>query len=227
MRKSCSLSAVLLLCLAPCCTVVHAQTPEKQALLLLNHATGFSALPNGIAVEDGAAREEITALRDDILRVRVTDNGAMPEDASWAVLPHALHSRVNVTPESNGTFVGFRTASLQVQVDRSTLQLTVRDLSGKVVQQDALPARFEGTSFRVYKTMPLDEHYFGLGDKTGPLDRREEAFSLWNTDAYRFQESTDPLYKAIPFFMTYRAGLAAGIFLDNTWRTSLDRKSVV
>ena len=40
--------------------------------------------------------------------------------------------------------------------------------------------------------MPLDEHYFGLGDKTGPLDRRDEAFSLWNTDAYRFQESTDP-----------------------------------
>ena len=70
--------------------------------------------------------------------------------------------------------------------------------------------------------MPLDEHYFGLGDKTGPLDRRNHSYVMWNTDAYRFQESTDPLYKSIPFFMTYRAGIATGIFLDNTSRTSFD-----
>jgi alpha-glucosidase len=85
-----------------------------------------------------------------------------------------------------------------------------------------LPVRFQGTAFRIAKAMPIDEHYFGLGDKSGPLDRREQAFSLWNTDAYRFQESTDPLYKSIPFFLTYRAGVTAGVLLDNTWRTSFD-----
>ncbi len=61
-------------------------------------------------------------------------------------------------------------------------------------------------SFRVYKTMPMDEHYFGLGDKTGPLDRRNQAFSLWNTDAYRFQESNRSDLQSIPFFMTFHAG---------------------
>ncbi len=191
-------------------------------MLVLDHATGCSALADGIAIEDGPAREEITAVRDDILRVRIAPRGTMPEDASWAVLPNALHSRASVTPETSPTYCGFHTSSLRVQIDRTNLQLTVRDLSGKIVQQDALPVRFEGESFRISKTMPLDEHYFGLGDKTGPLDRRNEAFSLWNTDAYRFQESTDPIYKSIPFFMIYRAGVASGIFLDNTWRTSFD-----
>ncbi len=76
--------------------------------------------------------------------------------------------------------------------------------------------------FAFTRSMPLDEHYFGLGDKTGPLDRRNQAFTLWNTDAYRFQESTDPLYKSIPYFMAYRAGIATGILMDNTWRTSFD-----
>ncbi len=42
--------------------------------------------------------------------------------------------------------------------------------------------------------MSADAHYFGLGDKTGPLDRRGEAFALWNSDAGGFGESTDPLY---------------------------------
>ncbi|MBZ5545444.1 MAG: hypothetical protein LAO07_17490, partial [Acidobacteriia bacterium] len=30
--------------------------------------------------------------------------------------------------------------------------------------------------------MPGAEHYFGLGDKTGQFDRREQAYTLWNTD---------------------------------------------
>jgi len=70
--------------------------------------------------------------------------------------------------------------------------------------------------------MPLDEHYFGLGDKTGPLDRRDHSYTLWNTDAYRYQESTDPLYKSIPFLLTYRAGISTGLLLDNTWRSNFD-----
>ena len=223
MRKFCSLSATLSLCLAPSALVLHAQqTPGRQDLVVLDHATGFTALANGVAIADGSAREEITALRDNVIRVRIVPTGILPENASWAVLPDALRSHVNVKPESSITSFGFRTAALDIEIDKSTLQLTVRDLSGKIVQQDALPTRFEGTSFRVFKSMPLDEHYFGLGDKTGPLDRREEAFSLWNTDAYRFEESTDPIYKSIPFFMIYQAGIASGIFLDNTWRTSFD-----
>jgi alpha-glucosidase len=201
---------------------LSAQTPNGSPIFILDHETGFSALPNGIAVQCGNAREEITALRDNLIRIRIGRNGTMPEDASWAVLPAAHQSRVEVTPELSTATIGFRTHALTVAVSRDDMKLTILDPSGKIVQQDALPIRFEDGSFRIYKTMPLDEHYFGLGDKTGPLDRRNEAFSLWNTDAYRFQESTDPLYKSIPFFMTYRAGVASGVFLDNTWRTSFD-----
>jgi alpha-glucosidase len=187
-----------------------------------DHATSVSYLPNGIELRDGSASELITALQDNVLRVRMTRQGSMPEDASWAVLPQARESSVSVTQATTSDHYGFRTKSLIVEIDKKSLCLTIRDLAKDILQQDAAPVRFDGSSFRVSKVMPLDEHYFGLGDKTGPLDRREQAFSLWNTDAYRFQESTDPLYKSIPFFQTYRRGVALGIFLDDTWRTSFD-----
>ena len=45
---------------------------------------------------------------------------------------------------------------------------------------------------------------------------------MWNTDAFGFQESTDPIYKTIPFFLATNAGKSYGIFLDNTWRSSFD-----
>ncbi|WP_158792979.1 TIM-barrel domain-containing protein [Granulicella sp. L60] len=203
-------------------SVLYGQGASAPALFAFDRATGSSALPNGVVVRDGDASEEITALRDDVLRVRVARGKAMPEDASWAVLAEARRSSVAVTQDVTSEHFGFRTKMLRVEIEKKTLRLTIRDIAGNVLQQDALPVHFDGAAFRVSKAMPLDEHYFGLGDKTGPLDRRDQAFSLWNTDSYRFQESTDPIYKAIPFFMTYKAGVALGVLLDNTWRTSFD-----
>lgn len=70
--------------------------------------------------------------------------------------------------------------------------------------------------------MPPDEHYFGLGEKAGPLDRRGRSFVMWNTDAFGWGLTTDPLYIDVPFFIGLRQGKAYGIFFDNTWRSSFD-----
>jgi alpha-glucosidase len=215
--------ALLLFFFCPILTPLRAQSQTSATNpQSLNRKAVVSNLPNGIEIKLGSLRQQITALRDDVLRVRIVQGSALPEDASWSVLPAARHSSVAVTTETAGDHVGFRTQALIVAVDTYTLEMTVRDLAGNILQQDARPVRFDGDAFQVSKSMPINEHYFGLGDKSGPLDRRNEAFTLWNTDSYRFQESTDPLYKSIPYFMAYRAGHVIGVLLDNTWRTSFD-----
>ena len=186
------------------------------------HKAQVTPLTNGIDVQGADLRLRIIALREDVLRITMAHGSTLPEDASWAVLPSARSSRVPVVMDAGSDHIGFHTHALIVEVDRKTLQIKVRNSAGNILQGDARPIRFDGDAFRIYKSMPLDEHYFGLGDKTGPLDRRNQAFTLWNTDAYRFQESTDPLYKSIPYFMAYHAGIATGILMDNTWRTSFD-----
>lgn len=190
----------------------------------LDRVTAVQALPNGVQIRSGAAVMQVTALRDDLLRVRVGANGVLPEDASWAVLEKSRTASVSVQAESGEKSVGFRTAKLHVSIQRRPLAMTVTDSSGHTIVEDIPehPVEFHGTEFRVYKSSPEEEHYFGLGDKPGPLDRRNEAFTNWNTDAYGWQESTDPIYKSIPFVMTFCKGVAGGIFLDNTWRSSFD-----
>jgi alpha-glucosidase len=165
---------------------------------------------------------QIVALREDVVRIRASRTKELPEDGSWAVLKEARQSSVTVTPDDSPSAVGFHTQALRVFVNRQTFALTIADRSGNILQEDVRPVEFHGGSFQVYKAMPLDEHYFGLGDKPGPLDRRGQAFTMWNTDAYSFQESTDPIYKTIPYFMAFRAGHALGVFIDNTWRSSFD-----
>jgi len=200
------------------------EAPQKMGLFRLDRVTASRATVNGIEIRSGTAILQITALRDDVLRVRVGLNGQLPEDASWAVLASSRTSSVNVTPESSAASVGFKTAKLHVAIHRDPLGIAVTDLAGHVIAEDlpGRPIEYHGSSFRVYMKSPADEHYFGLGDKPGPLDRRNESFVDWNTDAFGWQESTDPIYKSVPYFITFNKGVSGGIFLDNTWRASFD-----
>ena len=196
----------------------------KSGFVRLDRVTASRATSHGIEIHSGAAIIAITALRDDVLRVRVAAAGQLPEDASWAVLASSRTASVAVTPQSSSISVGFQTAKLKVTVRKDPLELAITDLAGHVIAEDlpGRPVEYHGSNFRVYRKSPADEHYFGLGDKPGPLDRRNESFVDWNTDSFGWQESTDPIYKSIPFFITYRKGVAAATFLDNTWRASFE-----
>ena len=195
--------------------------------LALAAASGAAAAPSYSLTANGVTLE-VTAPRADIVRIRA-GHPVLPEDASWAVLPAARAQKIplDVAETTNG--VTLSTADLVVSIDKASLHVTVKDRSGRMVLDDApgdslafAPNGVQG-GYRLRKAMPADAHYFGLGDKAGPLDRRGEAFSLWNTDAYGYDEAADPLYKSIPFVLgTDEAGHAFGLFLDDTWRTAFD-----
>jgi len=189
----------------------------------IDSVSAAEPLRDGIQIQAGPAVLRIAALRNDIIRVRISPNSALPEDASWAVLPEVRTKSIDVQSSQESSSVGFRTAALDVRVERDPLRIIIRDLEGNVISADAVgrPAKFQAGGFSVYKQMPPAEHYFGLGDKTGTFDRREQSYTLWNTDIGP-QESVDPLYKAIPFVLAINGTHSYGIFLDNTWRTWFD-----
>ena len=214
-KSTCTYAPLILLIL---CAALPAQlrkaqdTDETQTVSIKTQM-----LPNGIEVSGNGVSVRVTASRDDILRVRAGRNGDFGEDASWAVLPGPREENVGVTGEPGG----FSTKALRVSFD-NRMRLTVSDLAGHILQQDERPIQFYGSTFRIYKTMAPEEHFFGLGDKVGPLDRRNQAFTDWNSDTYGWQESTDPIYKSIPFFLSWNQGRVLGVLLDNTWRASFD-----
>ena len=217
---------LLLSFLAAAALLHSAQAQTGMALhqaVTLEEVTSSQTLRDGIDLKAGALTVRITALRNDIIRVRISPDSTLPEDASWAVLPTAHGSSVDVQPIQDSAAVGFRTAALEVRVERNPLRLVISDLAGNVISADAVgrPVNFNLGGFAVSKQMPGGEHYYGLGDKTGAFDRRDQAYTLWNTDVGP-QESVDPLYKSIPFFLGVSGTRSYGIFLDNTWRTWFD-----
>ncbi len=75
----------------------------------------------------------------------------------------------------------------------------------------------------VIKSLIGDESFYGLGDKTGFLNKRGYAYEMWNTDdPSPHVESHKALYKSVPFFITHRQIGAFGIFFDNTFKSYFD-----
>jgi alpha-glucosidase len=175
-------------------------------------------------VDRDGVRLEITAPRVDVLRIRV-GHPTLPEDASWAVSRAVRAARTPIEVTERGNVATLATDAVTVILDKDRLALIVTDRTGHVILADA-PGEalaLNGASFRVRKAMPQDAHYFGLGDKTGPLDRRGGAFTMWNSDSFGFGPATDPLYKSVPFVLGLEDdGTSFGLFLDNTWRSSFD-----
>jgi len=186
-------------------------------------ATRLSALTNGFELTRADRSIRITVVADGVFRIQLAAAAAIASNPSWAVVSTPGAS-APVKLLSTEKTVGFVSEGATVRVDRRTLAVTVLNEQGRVITQDD-PARlpeFHGAAFRVFHSMPASEHFFGLGDKTGPTDHRDQAYTMWNTDAYHWQESTDPLYKSIPFFLSLHDGISYGLFLDDTWRSSFD-----
>lgn len=176
---------------------------------------------DGLEVRRGPLVLRATALTAEIIRVRIGRTGILPEDSSWAVLSSMRSHRAVTSPIANG----FATKALRVSVDPATLKLTIADPSGRIILADSdEPISLDGSAFTLRKDLHPGEHIYGLGDKAGgTLDRRGKSYVDWNTDAYGFDSSTDPIYKSIPFFIDLGGkGESYGILLDNSWRTFFD-----
>jgi alpha-glucosidase len=179
-------------------------------------------LSDGVELTVGNARVRITSFRSGVIRVRLAPQGSFAKDASWAVIQTATPVPLVIAEDQSE--IRLTSDLVTVVVAKNPLLIRFLDSKGNVTIADetSRPMASDGQRVRTWKKLPQEEAFYGLGDKVGPLDRRGRAFSLWNTDSFGFQESTDPIYKSIPFFIGAQKAGAYGVFFDNTYRSSFD-----
>ncbi len=66
------------------------------------------------------------------------------------------------------------------------------------------------------------DHFFGLGERGGPLDKRGTVLLNWNQDIPDHEPWTDPLYQSHPFVLVVNECSAYGVFLDDPRRSWFD-----
>jgi alpha-glucosidase len=166
----------------------------------------------------------VAVLSPDVIRVRVSPGREIP-DHSYAVLMHDLgDSSATITTE--GAHSTITTASLRVDIDHAPFRVSFSTKDGNSLDQER-GISINGPAIRVARRLRDDEHIYGLGEKIGPFDKRGWKlggynFTMWNSDTFGYDASTDPIYVTVPFYIDMRNGVAYGIFLDNTYRSNFD-----
>jgi alpha-glucosidase len=182
---------------------------------------------NALRFENAQAVAVITALSPDVIRVRVTP-GREGRDHSYAVINRNFGDPgATFSIEPARSIIS--TSALRVSIQHAPFRVAFATSAGQSLDEDDRQrgAAFFGTAIRVWKRLRDDEHIYALGEKNGPLDKRGwklggYSFTMWNSDTFGYDASTDPIYVSVPFYIDLRKGVAYGIFLDNTFRSNFD-----
>ncbi|HUP01494.1 MAG TPA: TIM-barrel domain-containing protein [Gemmatimonadota bacterium] len=145
-----------------------------------------------------------------------------------ALLEHALVERepepvaFDLVEEAERLLL--RTGAIDVAIDRAPCRIAVFDRDGAVISEDdpGMGIGWDGNEVRNWKSIADNERFYGLGEKTGDLDRRGREWVMWNSDTPGYGNETDPLYASVPFFIGVREGRAYGIYFNNAHRTTFN-----
>jgi alpha-glucosidase len=190
--------------------------------IYLESIQNYNLRDNVLEIECGELGVEITIIRSGIIRVRLITPDQIARD-SWAIVKREYpipKFEFNEKPE----FLEISTEKLVLRISKNPCRLEFYSSDGWLINRDdaANGMGWDGEQVRCWKEMPEGECYFGFGEKAGPLDKRDQALTMWNTDDIFHYTPTDPLYESFPFFLAWREGRSYGIFFDNTYRSSFD-----
>ncbi len=188
-------------------------------------------------------------LEDDLLRLLVLPHGQLRNPRTWAIapgaedVPHGGRDRYALDGFTLPDYVltGDAEDSAELCIETAAIRLTVRK-TGLHCRWEvrrhgrwelaATDRRTQAYNFgwwddRVYHYLQRQEgeKYFGLGERAGELNRAGQRFRLCNLDAMGYDaRTTDPLYKHIPFYLTWQrsSGAACGLFYDTLSDCSFD-----
>lgn len=196
-----------------------------------NHIVKFSC-------EDIVAK--ILVLEEDILRVIIHNESGLKLDKTWLVapgmedIPFEGRDKFDTTGfslpefkvEEKDGFVTITTSKIEAVVNLLDFKITWYYIDGNKKVEFMKDRQTQAYNFKgelgdgIYHYINRDrsEQYFGLGEKSGNLNRYGKRYRMLNIDAMGYDaESTDPLYKHIPFYITRneQTDLCHGIFYDN------------
>lgn len=165
-------------------------------------------------------------VNDHVLRVKLLPDHRTDLRSTIAVLPQAyvqVETRLEETPQQYKLIL----PALAAVVHKADGRVDMYDETGKLISSEEEMYRSGRGKYVSRRRMEPESHIYGLGEKTGFLDKKGEKYEMWNSDVYApHVPEIEALYVSIPFLIHFRYDQPVyGIFLDNPGRTSFDMRS--
>lgn len=210
--------------------------------MLLRKFESIEKTSNGYLIHGDAADVKLIFLTDDIIRIRVSFDGKFTE-SSYALVTTAWDddldelfkderkriTALDVPYEESEKEISFRTATLRLVLKKAPFSFTLYDNEGTVIYADLAERAFDkdqiGRLTHYVKVDREKDHFYGLGEKTGYLDKKGRHLRMSPKDAIGHDpEFGDPMYKHIPFYIRINEDVqkAVGVFYNNSYDAAFD-----
>ena len=192
---------------------------------------------------DSGGSFSVQVLEAALVRVRYQPAAGYKEPRTWAIAPQmgqdvpwqgrarddlSGFSRPAAALTRDGTHITLATGALSVTLRPDPLMLSWVDGQGRPLMHDRATSSYF-TSLRTgavrhYLQRDRAERYYGLGDKTGPLDLHGRRLRTLALDSLGYDpQRGDPLYKHWPFVLTRApSGAWWGIYYDTLCACTFD-----
>jgi alpha-glucosidase len=211
-------------------------------LIPLGKVSSFTTTSNSITFAVDSEFAEFTFLSEKIVRLRITQGGYFITKPSEACLDVNWPSTGFTTEETSET-VTIKTSSLIIEINKTQFAPKILRIDKSCIleqHQDIPFYQYQNNHFVVTRSALPHEHIYGLGEKTGQLDRHGRSYKMWNKDVLApdphkkiedliAEKESDPLatdfdpyYMSIPFYYRLHPESldAAGYFIDNPYSST-------
>jgi alpha-glucosidase len=172
---------------------------------------------------------QVTVQRDSVLRFRYSTTPILKRDFSYAITKYASRGFNKLVISEDAENYILTTTKLICKISKIDMRKSIFDAKDQtLICEDELGFHWEeshefgGNIVKMSKISQDSESFYGLGDKPVDINLKGKRFENWVTDSYAYNKGTDPLYKAIPFYMGLHHKKGYGIFFDNTFRSYFD-----
>ncbi|UII30877.1 glycoside hydrolase family 31 protein [Fulvivirga ulvae] len=177
----------------------------------------FEEKHNGLEGKTGSYQFRVLVYSSNIIRIHITANEQYDEH-SYAVIAKPEFNDFNL--EDSDDLLILSTSAIDLKIEKRPLRFSFFDKQGNAINEDdSFGTSWIGEQVTTYKKLQEGERFIGLGEKTGPLDRKGHGYQHWNTDSFAYGPESDPLYCSTPFYIGLHNQLSYGIFLDNSHKS--------
>ena len=144
-------------------------------------------------------------------------------DASTKTTDTSTSETANTSTYAAADYVMIQGRKLHIKVYKEPFMLQILDADGTVLHEDIpyMGWKCDGNDRRTHTcVMEEDDAFYGFGERTGELNKREKYMTSAPSDAMGYNpRETDSLYKHIPFYikLNSRTKKAVGYFYHTTW----------
>jgi alpha-glucosidase len=190
-------------------------------MVSLGEVQGMIAAERSFEFQCKNGKARLTIVGPKVIRVQMTQGEKYRNHESFARVPYAKSVSVISEEIDSGWVIATNLFRIRVQSDE--FQIGIEDVEEqRICANREVAVKWDDNSFRCPLIMSGEDHFYGLGEKTGGLDKKGKHYEMWNVDNPHHGIDSDPLYQSVPFFIVLREGNAHGVFLDNTYRTVFD-----